>query len=290
MATRHDEGSDARIHTWALHEQALRALRTVIEACKLEGVDVLPVKGVLTARTLYEDVSERPIQDVDLRVRPSDLRRVAHIATRAGWPISVYSRSFSSLGCHVHGVLVEFEAYVGPPMFCALAIDRMIARARCCVDPFGFPHLEPELHDHALLLCVNAFKDKIIEANPGAIQDLILIVQRAGFEPARLAQLARESAVSNVVWIVGDWLARELGAAAWREIRGRIGTRPPRPVYSWFFDRAISARGDGRYALRVLARAGSDGGLRQMATLATTAAYVAETALSRFSAPRSSVQ
>jgi hypothetical protein len=234
------------------------ALRRVLDRCCDHGIGVLPVKGVLTARLFYADPGQRPIQDIDLRVTADDLPRVEALGQRDGWRMLWRSRAYQTLSFDVLGFLVEFEAHVGPPGLCGLAVEDMIARAKRVTGPIGFLHLQPEIHDHALLLCVNAFKDKLVEAQPGAIRDLELIPEQAGFHPPRLIALAQASGTVGILWIVASWLASERGSRAWAEIRSRLGEAPPRRLYTWLFEHAIRVSPRPRHALRLLARVGAD--------------------------------
>jgi hypothetical protein len=242
----------------AIHEHALLALEHVLRGCRDEGIEVLPVKGVLTGRLLYVDPGQRPIQDVDLRVRARDLPRVEATGHRAGWRVLSRSRAYETASFDVLGFLVEFEAHVGPPGLCGLAVEDMLGRALRATHPVGFSHLQPEIHDHALLLCVNAFKDKLIEAQPGAIRDLELLPQQPGFDPQRLIALARQCGSMSIVWIVAAWLAECRGSGSWSRIRTLIGAGPPRPLYAWAFNQALRARRPPRQLLRLLARVGAD--------------------------------
>ncbi len=177
----------------ARHEHARLALEQVLRGCRHEEVEALPVKGVLTARLLYTDPGQRPIQDVDLRVRPADLSRVLALGHRAGWRLVSRSRAYGTLGFDVLGFLVEFESHVGPPGLCALPVDAMLRRATEQSSAWGLPHLQPELHDHAVLLCVNVFKDKLVDALPWAVRDLEYVARFPGFQPERLAALPRRA-------------------------------------------------------------------------------------------------
>ena len=67
------------------------------------------------------------------------------------------SKQWGTFETIVDRVLVEVETSVGPPGLCGLAVDTMIAHATRGAEG----HLEPELHEHALLLAVNVFKDKL---------------------------------------------------------------------------------------------------------------------------------
>lgn len=234
------------------------ALERVLRECRNDGIDVLPVKGVLTGRLLYADAGLRPIQDVDLRIRPRDLARIETAGRRAGWRMVFRSRAYQSVSFDVLGFLVELESHVGPPGLCGLTVEDMIARAVPATSPLGFPHLQPEIHDHALLLCVNAFKDKLVEARPGAIRDLELLPRQEGFDPQRLIALAREAGSASILWIVATWLAAERGSEGWSEIRKRLGATAPRPLYSWLFDQALRAAPRSHQVLRPLARVGAD--------------------------------
>jgi hypothetical protein len=242
----------------ARHEHARLALERVLTDCREGGIEVLPVKGVLTAYLWYPDVGLRPIRDVDLRVRPEDLARVERTGLRAGWRLLGRSWAYGTLAFDVLGFLVEFESHVGPPGLCGLRVDDMLCRGLARADVFGVRHLQPEIHDHALLLCVNAFKDKLIDAPRGAVRDLELVPEQSGFSPQRLIDLAHESGAVNITWIVATWLARTRRSAAWSDIRDRLGRRAPRPLYAFIFERAIASASPPRRVLRLLARAGAD--------------------------------
>jgi hypothetical protein len=251
----------------------------VLDGCRDGGVDVLPVKGVVTAHLFYPDPGQRPIQDVDLRVRPEDLSRVRAIGQRSGWRLVSRSRAYGTLAFDVLGFLVEFESHVGPPGLCALRVDDMLRRATAQTGPLGLAHLQPELHDHALLLCVNAFKDKLVDALPGAVRDLELLTGYEGFSAEKLATLATEIGAATLLRIVAAWMAQMHGAVAWDEVRGQLGRSAPRPVYTSLFERALRARPPGRGWLRILARAGADRPAQRLQALGTLAFRAVEGAI-----------
>jgi hypothetical protein len=263
----------------ARHEHARLALEQVLRCCGDEGVDALPVKGVLTGRLLYADPGQRPIQDVDLRVRPGDMSRVLALGHRAGWRQVSRSRAYGTLGFDVLGFLVEFESHVGPPGMCALPVDAMLRRATQQSAPLGLPHLQPELHDHALLLCVNVFKDKLVEALPWAVRDLELLPAQGGFSPDRLAARAKEVGATTILSIVAGWMARRSGPSAWDEVRARLGPSVPRALYTALFERALRAHPPSRRWLRVLARSGADARTQQIRALGTLALRAVEDAI-----------
>jgi hypothetical protein len=258
-----------RQQVWIRQLAAVRALGQLVEALGAEHV--LPVKGIVTARTLYADPSDRPISDLDVRLRAGSLlAELAAFARRRGYPILKFSKAYANLVLDVDGVDVDVECHVGPPGLSGLTVPAMLARSEVRQDVFGFACAIPELHDHALVLCVNAFKDKLVLANPWAIEDLLRVSRAEGFDADRLARLARASRSAALTWIVADWLAER--SEAWRAVREAIGAKAPRPRYArafrWAVDHAPSS-----LAARLLARAGGDGVAMRVRALAGAAAF-----------------
>jgi hypothetical protein len=255
----------------------------VLDACREGGVDVLPVKGILTAYQLYADPGERPIQDVDLRVRPRDLNRVRDIGHRAGWRLVHRSRAYCTLSFDVLGFLVEFETHVGPPGLCGLSVEAMLRRATRRAEGLCFPHLEPELHDHVLVMCVNAFKDKLVDAPAGALRDLELLPDRADFSPERLVDVARDTGTATILWIVARWLAGVREVTAWDRIGVALGPSAPRPLYAALLERALQTHPPRRVWLRLLARGGADRGRQRLQAFRSMALRAVEDAMARSS-------
>ena len=78
--------------TWIRHQLAEEALRDVLDALARAGVRAVAVKGIVLAQTLYADVADRPIQDVDLRILPEDLARAVRAGRARGWELDYSSR------------------------------------------------------------------------------------------------------------------------------------------------------------------------------------------------------
>jgi hypothetical protein len=248
-------GEATRKAAWIRQTAAVGAVRALVDVL---GVgEVLPVKGVVTARTLYPDPSDRPIADVDVRVRgPEALSKVLAYATahdRLKKSLPVYDNVVLT----IEGVEVDVESHVGPIGICAMTTGAMLARAKVRGDVFGFPCAIPELHDHAMLMVVNAFKDKLVLAHEHSVTDLVLVAHDPALDPDRLARLARDVGCAALTWIVADWLATEKGSEPWRRVRDAIGPRPPRRAYVRLFQR-LAPRAPLSLASRVLARLASD--------------------------------
>src|SRR5581483_5943557 len=138
-------------------------------------------KGIVTSSLLYTDIAERPMLDADVRVRPRDLEGALIAAKRAGADIVARYRAYGSAMLMFDGMQVDIETGVGPPGLCDLSVDRMFSHAERS-HVLGFDHLIPELHDHALLLYVNVFKDKIPLAQPASLEDVRRITPKLDLE------------------------------------------------------------------------------------------------------------
>jgi hypothetical protein len=228
--------SHERKSNWAGHLRAAQVLEAVLARFEERGIAAIPVKGVVTARTLYEDIALRHPGDIDLRIRRSDFRRAITTARALGWtprkgtPV-LWQTVLTVMGCEV-----DIECTLGPPGLCAVSIDDLLSRARTDRALFGFPVSSIELHDHALVLAVNVYKDWL-HCLPWSLADLRRVVRAPGFEPSTLVQRAREGRISSVLWLVADWLVREHGMTDWRVVRDHIGAGAPSRrvahIYGW---------------------------------------------------------
>ena len=95
---------------WLRHEVAANALHRVVGAFRTAEISCLPVKGIVTAGWLYADVSERPLSDVDLRIRPRDFRRALEVGRARGWELVVHTPRFFEAAFRFPEMDVEIEA------------------------------------------------------------------------------------------------------------------------------------------------------------------------------------
>jgi hypothetical protein len=256
---------------------AIEVLRETVARCEQAGVPLLPVKGVVTGRWLYEDVAERPIVDVDVRIRPEDFSTVRGLGQRAGWRCSKVIWTYRSLVYEFVPLSLDVESYVGPPGLCALEVGTMMARATLREIAPGLRVRVPELHDHCVLLVVNAFKDKLSTARQGALADLERIVCQPDFRQEVLVERLVEARVATLAWVVASWMETQRGSARWGALRAALETRTrTRRRYARLFANwAIEHSGSMR--LRLLARAAADGRSMRVHALGRAAAWQVET-------------
>jgi hypothetical protein len=265
-------GTDPRA-VWARYAAARAALVRVAGAFERDGIDVLAVKGVVTAGWLYADGSERPLGDVDIRIRPRDFGRAVRVAKRARWPFDRCVWTYRNLLVRVDGCSVDIECQVGAPFMCSVTIDAMFRRARR--DPTGF--WVPEPHDHAVLLTINVFKDKVAHAMPWAVEDLRRVVTKPEFDARLFVTRLGEAGVRGSAWIVADWLVARTADPNWRTIRDLLGgDAPPRAPYARLMKSIFASTPSRSIGVRVLTRLASDLPASWAPAIAVAAAWEVE--------------
>jgi hypothetical protein len=274
-----------RPRTWLFHQIAADLLRDVTSRCEAAGIPLLPVKGVVTAHLLYADVADRPLTDVDIRIRPRDFQRFRRLGRASSWRCVRVARTYHNLIYEFPTLSLDVEGHVGPPGLCALTVDAMLSRA-VTTDLTGLRMLVPEVHDHAVLLVVNVFKDKLDAAAPHAVADVERIIEHPSFDRATFLERVVESRIATITWLVAGWMESR-GSGRWGEIRTLLEKRPVRRLYGRLFRSLLPSAGLKPMALRLLARVGSDDRLMQGQALLGAFAWDLEMRLrSRFPAPR----
>ena len=205
---------------------AANVLGQVLARFEEHGIAVVPVKGVVTARLFYEDVALRHCGDVDLRIRPQDFRRAIRIARSNGWTPKTDLPILWQSVARMMDCEVDIEATLGPPGLCAVSVEDVLGRTHEDRSLFGFPFRRIEIHDHGLVLVLNAFKDGF-SSLPWSLEDLRRIAAAPEFRADTLIKRAREGRVATVLWLVADWLARAHGMEEWRRLRDRVGGTAP---------------------------------------------------------------
>lgn len=259
---------------WASYERAEAARASVTLKLETSGIPTLPVKGIVTSCVLYEDVIQRPLNDVDLRIRAADFPRTLGVCKKQGWPIARIQRSYRNIVLRVAGVEVDIEGQIGPPGVCTLPVDALLARSTVAQRKGG-PIRIPEIHDHAVVLCVNVYKDKMGAAFPWALEDLARIVRHDSFDVAEFRWRVEKAGIRTLAWIVADWFVDQRGDDVWARIRSVLGPRPPRPLYAWLVRRLLEGRSNA-LALRLLTRCSADDVVERARALAVLGVWAVE--------------
>lgn len=253
---------------WAALELRLHALGQVVLRLDNEGIPSLPIKGALLARQLYEEARDRPLIDVDLLIQPRDFPRLLRIARSQKWPLVWDSKQLGNVNLLVDGTAIDIASSLGPPGTSAIGVETLLRRASRATEPLGFPHWQIDLHDHALLVAVDAFKDKL-GSKPHSREDLLRIGASPAFAPPRLAEIAREARLETLVAIVSAWVLEEASSPGWQAVRRALGP-VRRESYGRFFRYLCKRRAAPlhRIPLALLARSASDSPPRAALALA----------------------
>jgi hypothetical protein len=268
MSTPHDPAA-----AWARLEIAKRVLAKVSSAFVDAGIDVLAVKGVVTAGWLYPRAGDRPLTDIDLRIRPRDLDAATACAEKQRWEVVRHIRSYRNLVLRVDGLAVDVECHIGPRAWSAVSVDEVLQRATRDAQGFSIP----DAHDHALLLTLNVFKDKLTQAMPWAVEDVARVVDAPGFDLGTYVDRVRQARVSGPAWIVADWMSDRHNHATWRRIRGLLGgDLPARGRYARLMRRRLVEGGAFALPVRILVRAASDDARRWLPAIGLSLAWELE--------------
>lgn len=63
-----------------------RELHLLLSTLEAENIPVIPLKGIVLANTVYENISLREMNDIDVLVRPEHLERIASSLIKMGYP------------------------------------------------------------------------------------------------------------------------------------------------------------------------------------------------------------
>ena len=141
----------------------------IIERMESREIPILPYKGPVLAQLLYGDVGVRQFGDIDLFVRPQDVRHARTVLLEMGYALGMcltarqeqaYIKSASELVFHgVHGRnLVEIQWRIVPRFFAVeFNLDDFFSRA-IPVSISGTNLRTLCLEDLFLVLCVHAAK------------------------------------------------------------------------------------------------------------------------------------
>ncbi|MBK8216858.1 MAG: nucleotidyltransferase family protein [Myxococcales bacterium] len=244
--------SDRR-DAWVAQMTAARSLRTFLDLCKDARVDVVVVKGAVTGFLLYDDVAERTLTDVDVRVRPRDLRTVERAVRARGLRVLERDDVYEKLAIELGGIAIDVECHVGAPFLTRLSVETLLEGAHEVRHPMGFSVPVPSTEHHALVLAVNVFKDKVDRASARAVEDARRIVLAGDFDPARFLAATRRARAATLVYVVAAHLAER--SPMWAEVRDALRQEARKAFVA---AEGVLSRAPEGVVYRLLCRAASD--------------------------------
>jgi hypothetical protein len=181
----------------ANHAASEAVLRDALRALRDADVDVMPLKGVLLRRLVYDDPAERPVGDVDLLVRGRDVRRAHEALDAAGFePIFLEpmerERSFRHRRL---GLLVDLHWQLFYDDYFDFDAGGLFARASWDATSFSTPvwRMSPlDLYAHVL---VHAGFTAWVQPAP-RLYDIARVADRLRIDPAAAADHLRACGMS----------------------------------------------------------------------------------------------
>jgi hypothetical protein len=279
--------------TWLAHLRIHRALASLGPILTRAEVPWLVVKGAALAHLMYEDLAERPLADLDLRIRPEDYARAERALRGGGIRIVERAPVYRNLVAEVGGQAVDIEGFVVPPFTARLSTADLLRRARSLdlADAFApeplapLRVLVPEVHDHALLLVANLVKDKLHRAATWAARDARDIVSMPDFDPSTFAARAHEAGMVTCVKVAATHFLDDplpfKSRPIWQGLADALGgAAPQRRAYRALYTHLAATR-PSALVTRVTARLIADRPLDRIRALGTALRWEFETGRKR---------
>lgn len=146
-----------------------RELIRIVERLSTLGIEVMPYKGLALAETIYGDIALRQSGDIDLLIRPQDLRRVRDAVHELGYTPHLALSAAEERAYLKSGYECAFDGAAGPnlvevqwaiqPRFYAIDFDMggLFQRA-VTITVAGHPMKTPSSEDLLLVLSAHAAK------------------------------------------------------------------------------------------------------------------------------------
>jgi hypothetical protein len=243
------------LRTRALQQFALDVIGSVSRRLAGAGIPFVATKGIVTARQLYASPSERPLSDIDLLVAEDDLDRVCATLSDAEFDRRERFRSYRVAVFNHRGIGIDIKGVVGPTGLCALPA-RAVIEASVDGASLGLPCRVPSLEHHALLLLINAYKDRLACVDAPATEDLRRLLDLEALPIDRFVAQCDAGHVRAIAWITVRWLRRTGPLARGREIEAALAP-PPRASFSRWVDALVASGAQGaRWSVVPLRAAG----------------------------------
>jgi hypothetical protein len=236
--------------TWLVHLRIAKALEILAPALAAENVPWMVVKGAALAHLLYSDPADRPLADLDVRIRPEDYQRARQALARASATLTYEAPSYGNLVADVRGQMVDLETTLSARFVTRLSVADVLSRSRELSLYGGIRVRVPDTVDHALILAANLVKDKITQAAPWSYRDTRVIADQPDFDAAVFVARAFDARMPTIARIVAETFDAE--SAGWRAVNQRLGPGPRRRTiraYRWLSEThptSLAARLMGR--------------------------------------------
>lgn len=196
------------LKAFATHCLADRLTRTALAA--LGDADVVPIKGVLFARTLYPDPADRPLTDVDLVLARPGLLVGLHRLRAAGFTARSWSADLHVELGHPRAPGLALDLHRAPLTagFGAMSTAWLTRDAREDTRLFGARVLVPTPARQLAITLGAIVRDHVFRAPPHAARDVDALLHRAGLTLSDAERTLREVRFRRGAWAALQWVRR----------------------------------------------------------------------------------
>jgi hypothetical protein len=217
---------------WYLNQLLLRRAASVVAQLQSAGIEVLVLKGAALSLMHYRDLGARPMDDIDLLVRPHELGRALAALIPGGWDVLATQGARGGplrYGTHiVDGDDNEIDLHAYALM--QSADDAPLWEARVPLDLMGTDTAAPAVADQLVHVCAHGLRwDETPTVRWAA--DAMTIIASAGPELDwnRVVERSRAWRLTVAVSDALTWLRSVLHAPVpeWVPAALRVGPRLP---------------------------------------------------------------
>jgi hypothetical protein len=224
---------------WYLNNLALRRAAAVVGTLQSAGVEVLVLKGAALSLLHYGDLGARPMDDIDLLVRPNELAHAVDVLAPHGWAELLTQGTASGplrYGTHVVDAEdneIDLHAYA----LMQSADDTDLWAARVELELMGTTTSAPAAADQLVHVCTHGLRWDVTPTVRWAA-DAMTIMRSSddGLDWARVVQCSRAWRVTVAASAALSWLRDALEAPVPEWVLADLEAGPRLP-----FERAINA-------------------------------------------------
>lgn len=212
----------------AHNHYVIEQLRQALEA--LDRLDVLVIKGLALASSVYADAGARPTADIDLAVHLSDAPVVARRLEKQGYfPKADFEEK---LALYCHGTL-ERESAAGVPIelhwsvgrnFPSRPMDELLWKDSLPVDVFGVQARTLSAENQLLLACLHLVHHSVFGWQPSLLwlTDVALLIGKESISWPSFLQMVVQQQCERAVYAALVLSERLAGVAAPAEVRAAL--------------------------------------------------------------------
>ena len=191
------------------------------------GVAIMPIKGVLLQRLVYDDPSERAISDVDVLVAERDFDRTRSLLRQSGFRPRLPSPSLIEESFFApSGLVLDLHYRLFASGRFRMATDDVLARATRDTALFGAPVLLPDPLDLYAHLVGKIASDHVEPGQGLRFDDVARVSRRLGLVASSAARHLDASGLGRAARYTLPWVAELAGDAFAEDVLAHLRHDP----------------------------------------------------------------